>query len=247
MPIRINHLLKSHTPRLISNRLPLICKPGDKLIYEGFKQDDLPRFEGDQRFSVGYGSELTCYGWSFGRVKDGETECTINPLHEIFYVFSGELIDNITFKPYKDDGGKPKLKVFSDEVDNPFLRELNLPPECDLRKDLNYFDLDVIEAREAAFESLKQSLFENYKPRYNFRDNDYTGSYEDVNGTFKTINTSIYVAESILMSRVYGKYYWSIGRETDSLPAQAENKTQISATVSFKYQGHRDKKYRDAA
>ena len=220
MSFRINHLLKSHTPRIFANLLPLVCRPGDKLIYRGFKQDDFPRFEGDTKFSVGYGSELTCYGWSFGRVKDSETECTINPLHEIFYVFSGEFIDNETYSPYNDSDTRPNLRVTRPDHENPFLRELNLPSECDLRKDLNYFDSGVIDSREAAFKSLTESLFQNYRPTYTFRKEDYTGSYDGEFGTCKTIRTSIYVAESMLIRRVAcGEYSWSIEKETKNRDA----------------------------
>ena len=249
MSFKVNCLLKTYLPHSVTNWFPLLMGPGDMLIYEGFRLDNFPRFFDDTRFSIGYKSKLTCEGWSFGRVKDGETECTINPFNEIHYALSGDLIDNRTFRPYRTNNDQPNLKLFTGAEDNKYKDELNLPSEADLRKELGYFDLDAIEARDKAFESLKESLFTNYRPDYNFREEDYNGTYEDESGTLRTTRTMIYVAESILLSRVYGKYFWSIGKETERLPVQARERQDVTtaSNIKFKYEGHKDKRHAHAA
>ena len=211
MALNISAVAKNCLPRAVSNWLPLLYRAGDIIKYKGTKQIDLPRFpnnveRADSRFSVEPDTTLTCIGWSFGYYdKDGDFQHSCNPLHEIYYVFEGVLIDNETYEPHDDNGPKllPLIKPEEDDpIGNICQKELDLPPEADYRNELDYPDNGDIQHREQIFDILSHRNPRPTQPP-DFLAEEYTGLHEDTNGNAQMANAIVYIAESILMDRIY--------------------------------------------
>ncbi len=211
MSFQVNLWAKNHLSRVIANQLPLLFKAGDTLVYEGFKQDDLPRFSNDTRrsdckYSAIPETKLTCKGWTYGFYDEqGFFQATKNPLHEIFYLFNGELADNETFKSNKPD--EPQI-LLDDPFTSEYADSLDLPSEAELRKDLDYPDSDEIEGNE----TIEGMIFNIAAYRNNNIPNPDDGekTFEDDRGVLKVINSDFYIAETILTGRILQNHLWTV-------------------------------------
>lgn len=217
---------KACLPRAISNRLPLLVKPGDKIVYKGQGKQDFPRFGGDIQYSAPPETNLTCTGYLFGKVKEGKVVQTKNPFSQLFYKFQGLLIDNSTFeKPNWDGEESPEPKLFipsDDELasDNLYASELECPDESLLREELGYIDADYIAFMEEL--SAQMELFNEKRKSVGgdtHDESEYWGTFEDDDGLFRMVEVEIPVGEDILMSRVLSlqaprlDYYWQVEKK----------------------------------
>ena len=224
MSFKTNLILKAFLPQAIGSFISLPYREDDKLTYQGFQVENLPRFsidgnKADSNYSVGYGTELTYRGCCFGYYdNDRNFHQTNNPISERFYIFDAvKLLDNETYKPYKKEE-EPELRLYSplDEPENIFQQELTLPSDAELRETLDYPDSNFIAFGEAVEQmSIAAANKNRTHPIDKSQVDSHSDTYEDEKGTFKTSNTRIYIAESILTDRIHRDYYWCVERKDD--------------------------------
>jgi len=252
-----NALLTAKTvlPRTVANRLPLLVQPQDEIVYEGFDRHDFPRFGGDIQYSIGQGAQLKCIGWSYGKYKGDSFVKTRNPFGKIHYIFEGELIDNSTLKPHKNQEEEASdnarmIIPFNDDLDDSerlCRGELELPEDEVFRSELNYPDAEDIARRDLLREEIV-SFSASRTPAGNdtHKTYEYTGTYEDDSGVYKTVNARIAIDEEVLIERVLKvdkhsdvsvdhkpqiNYYWTLVRHNQE---EKTNTSFISLTQTRK-------------